>query len=92
MIPAPRVIEGPDKIRRFDDATLQSSIERALKSLGSDKKIAAIAHGEIVNGVGQADLSLVFRPNAESPWTVCATGYKKFSGDWGGGVQVVWSK
>lgn len=88
----PKVVEGPDKIRRFDDATLQTSIERALKTLGSDKKIAAIAHGEYANGVGQADLSIVFRPNADSPWTVCASAYKKFSGEWGGGAQVVWSK
>ena len=94
------LVENKAGIRRFDDATLQGSIQRALDALDQRNKqagrepakIAAVAHGEVVNGQGQADLSLVFRNSPESDWTVCAAAFKKFGGDMGAGVQVVWSK
>lgn len=93
-------VEDKQGIRRFEDSTLQGSIQRALDALDQRNKqagrepakIAAVAHGEVVNGQGQADVSLVFRNSPESDWTLCASAFKKFGGDWGGGVQVVWSK
>ena len=96
-------VEDSKGIRRFDDAALQGAIGRALAALDERNKrdgkkpasIAAVAHGEYKNGKGQADVSLVYRKNPDSDWSVCVAAFKKFNGQFKGdsgiGAQVTWS-
>lgn len=79
-----------DGIRYFTNETLQRQVEQAVASIPAGHQFAIVAHGEKnSDGDGQADLSAVVKLGDK--WSISVGGYKKFSGDWGGGGKVIWS-
>ena len=72
-------------IRRFDDAKIQASIDRALSQLPADRKLAVVAHADLTG----ASLSLVTRLG--STWSVAAGCYKPYSGALKAEAEVRWS-
>jgi len=72
-------------IRRFDDPNIQSAIDRALKALPSDRKVAAVAHANLTG----VSLSLVTRLGGD--WSVAASCYKPYAGKLVAAAEVVWS-
>jgi hypothetical protein len=80
-------------IRTFDDVNIQKAVDRALAKLGTDKTVAAVAHGEYANG--QGDLSLTFVTKIGTDWSIAVACYKPATitlSDLAVGAEVVWSK
>ena len=78
--------EDSTGVRRFDDASLQSAIDEAIRRRGPTKDLVVVGHADNDKLYFSAAYKL------HDDWTIVAAAYKskdKPSG-WGYGAEVVW--
>lgn len=73
-------------IRIFSDAALQASIDTLLASLPADHRAAAVDVDADARGI-----RAVAVVRLDGGWSVMGALDRRFSGEWGGKVQVRWS-
>lgn len=78
--------ELENKIRVFSNERLQSSIQKALSAIPTDKKAAVLYH---MDGNGFT-LSAVAR-TSNGDWTIMAAGFKPYNGPISAEAAVVWT-
>ena len=78
--------EDSQGIRRFDDASLQSAIDSAIRRRSPNKDLVVVAHAD--------DQKLYFSAayKMKDDWTIVAAAYKSKDkpAGWGYGAEVIW--
>lgn len=79
---------GTPDIRKFDVGSINSAIDRTLRMLPEDKRVAAIAYVD-KNGANVALVGKIKKVPGDMEWTVMGT--REWSGDWNASAALRWS-